>query len=557
MSITSVELDEAIEKCKIGRFHNILFVICGLNFMMDAIEINLQPFLVNCVGFEWKLSAGEMASIGSAVYGGCFIGCFVWGVIGDKFGRRFTYLAAAGLIALAGFASAATTSVTSLVLIRSVVGFGIGGAHVPFDLLAELTPRTEHATFLTSVEYFFTLGAVFVSFLAWLFLQAFGWRTLVALTAVPISVAAIVSLFILPESPRWLLIKGRQKEAIQVLKTFLNSTIQVPQTEERDHLVSIDSTQCNDRQNTSTFSCPTKDHRVISESSSIVCDVPEKHAPVHSIPLDSDESLFGYFNLLYANRSLLRLTIPLWTTWLCFGITYYGVILYIANIYSVHQSLKFETSTCSFDYSSILLSCLSEFLGITLAIMGAARWNQMRAQIYFYVLAGIFALLLGLIHSILPTKENIGLLLVSFFARISVMAACTLTWAVTPALIPTQFRSFGHALCVAFSKVGGIVSPFLIYLSLSVSPEVSYIIIGIVIAALNFIAAISLYYISNQNLTSDSLNIDKKESVPHKTGDSIDMLHESKLSSNFTRSQRRNGHEYEMVQSPISSDLYA
>jgi hypothetical protein len=489
--LTAQELDDAIERCKISWFHYVLLVICGLNFMVDSMEISLLPYLVNCVGVEWNLTTEQKASIGGAVYAGCVVGCFIWGAIGDKFGRRWTYLAAASLIAIAGFASAAATSFTSLLLIRVIVGFGIGGAHVPFDLLAEFTPQRFHNTFLTSVEYFYTIGSVFVSTLAWLLLEQYGWRCLTALTAVPILVATLFSIFFLPESPRWLLVKGRMEEASQVVRTSLKSSFSSIRTEEEDFVE-----ECS---------------QPLEESNSVI------HKPAtchdHNYPdlgggKEKDGSVHGYIQRLYADGELRTRTMLLWSIWFSFGVTYYGIVLYIANIYSYSSENRGtgNEAQCSFDYSSIILNALSEFFGTTIAVAGAARWNHIRAQLGFYVVAGVSAVFLGLMHSVAKASMthdssdsspmSVTILLLSFLARISIMSASTLTWTMTPPMIPTQYRSFGHALCVALSKIGAIVSPYLIYLSAGSSGALPDLVVSGVIAFLNFWAALALYYLS-------------------------------------------------------------
>lgn len=515
--LTAQELDDAIERCKISWFHYVLLVICGLNFMVDSMEISLLPYLVNCVGVEWNLTTEQKASIGGAVYAGCVVGCFIWGAIGDKFGRRWTYLAAASLIAVAGFASAAATSFTSLLLIRVVVGFGIGGAHVPFDLLAEFTPRRFHDTFLTSVEYFYTIGSVFVSTLAWLLLEQYGWRCLTALTAVPILVATLFSIFFLPESPRWLFVKGRIEEASQVIRNSLKSSFSSIRTEEED--------------------CVEESSQPLEESDSVI------HKPVtchdHSHPdlgevKEKDGSVHSYIQRLYADGELRTRTILLWSIWFSFGVTYYGIVLYIANIYSYGSDSRGtgNAAQCSFDYSSIILNSLSEFFGTTIAVAGATRWNHIRAQLVFYVVAGISAVLLGVMHSVakasvMHDSSNFSpiafiVLLLSFLARISIMSASTLTWTMTPPMIPTQYRSFGHALCVALSKIGAIVSPYLIYLSAGSSGAIPDLVVSCIIAFLNLWAALALYYLSTVSVIADTSS-DEPSSKDEKSSSDSDV----------------------------------
>lgn len=62
------------------------------------------------------------------------------------------------LISAAGLASGVSPSYSFLVVCRAIVGFGVGGAVVPFDLLAEFLPNKHRGTFLIYIEGFWTIG---------------------------------------------------------------------------------------------------------------------------------------------------------------------------------------------------------------------------------------------------------------------------------------------------------------------------------------------------------------------------------------------------------------
>jgi MFS family permease len=144
----NLTLDEALSKNKVGIFQYRLLLMCGFAFMADGLEVNLLTFLSTCAGDEWGLSDQQKASITGVVFAGILIGSLFWGIFADRYGRKLTFLLACGLISVAGFLSGAATNFAMLIFFRAIVGFGIGGANIPFDLLAEFLPTSHRGSFL-------------------------------------------------------------------------------------------------------------------------------------------------------------------------------------------------------------------------------------------------------------------------------------------------------------------------------------------------------------------------------------------------------------------------
>lgn len=107
------------------------------------------------------------------------------------------------VIIVAGFFSGLAPNYPSLLVLRTLCGFGVGGSTVPFDLLAEFLPNSHRGRFLIYIEYFWTIGSIFVAGMAWLLLSQSGWRVLTMITAIPVAIALIWSIIVLPESPRY------------------------------------------------------------------------------------------------------------------------------------------------------------------------------------------------------------------------------------------------------------------------------------------------------------------------------------------------------------------
>ena len=73
----------------------------------------------------------------SSVFLGMLVGSLFWGALSDSFGRRPVFLSSAAVIAVAGTVSALAVDVYSMMFCRFMVGVGVGGFTIPFDIAAE------------------------------------------------------------------------------------------------------------------------------------------------------------------------------------------------------------------------------------------------------------------------------------------------------------------------------------------------------------------------------------------------------------------------------------
>jgi MFS family permease len=99
------------------------------------------------------------------------------------------------------------------VFFRTMVGFGIAGAHVAYTLFLEFLAPKHRGSWLTILEIFWTIGSLFLAGMAWVILpSSIGWRGLVIVAALPL--ALLLPLYpLVSESPHWLLATGQAAQA--------------------------------------------------------------------------------------------------------------------------------------------------------------------------------------------------------------------------------------------------------------------------------------------------------------------------------------------------------
>ena len=131
-----ITVDDAVELIGFGKFQLIALVATGMCFCADSMETALLGFLSIAVSAEWGLTSMQAATITGVVFFGELVGALVFGSLGDKIGRRPTFLMAALLITFSGAATALAPNYHVLLIVRFIVGFGVGGLIVPFDIFA-------------------------------------------------------------------------------------------------------------------------------------------------------------------------------------------------------------------------------------------------------------------------------------------------------------------------------------------------------------------------------------------------------------------------------------
>ncbi len=166
--------------------------------------------------------------VGSALIG-CFVGAIIAGPLSIKIGRKNSLIISAILFTISAWGSGLPAmlpeSVSLLVFFRLIGGLGIGVASMNAPMyIAEIAPAKKRGNLVTYYQLAVVIG-FFVVFLATYFIGSglteaenlqFGWRRMFWSELIP-SLSFLLLLFIVPKSPRWLALKGRNEESLSVL----------------------------------------------------------------------------------------------------------------------------------------------------------------------------------------------------------------------------------------------------------------------------------------------------------------------------------------------------
>src|SRR5271166_6185583 len=190
--------------------------IGGLLFGFDTAVINGAIVFLK---HQFALSDSQTEFGASSLLLGCVFGASLAAFTSDRFGRKKSLLAAAALFTVSSIGAALPRNITEFVLARLMGGLAIGLASTLSPLyIAEISPPRIRGR-LVSVNQLAIVTGILLSYSVNYGLTGAGpenWRWMCASAAVP-SACFLLALLFVPESPRWLVQKGRENEAEHVL----------------------------------------------------------------------------------------------------------------------------------------------------------------------------------------------------------------------------------------------------------------------------------------------------------------------------------------------------
>jgi len=186
----------------------------GLLFGYDTGVISgAELFIKN----DFTLSTFALEVIVSGVLAGAATGALAGGRLADKFGRRKLLIATAIIFAAGAILCTVANSANTLIVGRIIVGLGIGlsSGTVPV-YISEVSPANARGWQVSLFQLAITVGILLAYVVDYAFAKIEGWRWMFGLAVVPAAIFALGMIY-LPESPRWLAMKGHRDKAREVL----------------------------------------------------------------------------------------------------------------------------------------------------------------------------------------------------------------------------------------------------------------------------------------------------------------------------------------------------
>jgi MFS family permease len=209
-----------------SRFHRLVVVALGITWILDGLEVTLAGSVAAALQTSprLQLTAEQVGLTGSAYLAGAVLGSLFFGHLTDRLGRKKLFNVTLGVYLVATAATAFSWDFYSFLLFRFLTGAGIGGEYSAINsAIQELIPARLRGRIDLAINGSFWIGAAGGALLSVWLLDPnvldpdMGWRLAFASGAL----LGLVILFLrrfLPESPRWLMIHGKPREAEGVVE---------------------------------------------------------------------------------------------------------------------------------------------------------------------------------------------------------------------------------------------------------------------------------------------------------------------------------------------------
>jgi MFS transporter, SP family, arabinose:H+ symporter len=207
-------------------------LIVALGGFLMGFDVSVVSGVVRFVEVEFELGPLQLGWVVSSLSLTAAAGMLASGPLSDRLGRRPVLQIGAVLFAVSAIASAMAPDYVTLVFARMLGGFGVGAALIVAPMyIAEMAPPASRGRFVSLNQLNIVVGisaAFFSNYLiltlgesgaVWteaLRLGEWNWRWMLGIEALP-AVVYLLALSLVPESPRWLVMRGREAEATEIL----------------------------------------------------------------------------------------------------------------------------------------------------------------------------------------------------------------------------------------------------------------------------------------------------------------------------------------------------
>src|ERR1700681_376619 len=301
-------------------------IIVGVATFFDAFDALAIASILPVIAPLWKLSPHQIGLMISAGFAGQLLCALLFGWVAERHGRMTAMIWSIALFAAMSLVCAFAWDYNSLLVFRTIQGIGLGGeVPVAAVFISELARAQGRGRFVLLYELVFPIGLVAAALVGLWVVPHLGWQYMFVIGALP-AFLALALRRLLPESPRWLAVRGRHAEA-EAAMTLIETETQ--------------------------------------KATGAPLPPPQ---PVVST-LDKPASWADLFGPLY-----LRRTLVVWVIWFATYFVNYGLATWMPTLYSTLFHLPVATALRYQLFTNLITLCASFSCAMLIDLTGRRRW---------------------------------------------------------------------------------------------------------------------------------------------------------------------------------------
>jgi MFS transporter, AAHS family, 4-hydroxybenzoate transporter len=227
--MNELNISRLVDAARLRPFHFWLAFWCLLAMMADGFDLLNASIAGPALIKDWGINRAALGPVFSASLAGFFVGAPFFGYLGDRFGRRLAIISALIFIGVTTFACAFATNLQELLWLRFLSGLGLGGV-LPnvIALNAEFTPKRLRATMLVIIAMGISLGGAVPGLVGVTLMPHYGWPVIFVVGGVIPFVIGLCMLFAIPDSIKFMVLRGGRDEAVTRLIHKFDPDLTVP-----------------------------------------------------------------------------------------------------------------------------------------------------------------------------------------------------------------------------------------------------------------------------------------------------------------------------------------
>ena len=208
---------EAVRLFKsLNREQRNTFVACFLGWALDALDFFLVTFVLVPIGHDFGQTIPKVAFAITLTLMMRPVGAFIFGILGDKFGRRIPLMADIIFYSVMELLTAFAPNFTVFLILRALFGIGMGGEWgLGASLAMESLPTQARGLFSGILQQGYAAGYLLAALVYWIVFPHFGWRGLFIAGALPAFLVIYIRARV-PESPVWQRARAQQQPRLKM-----------------------------------------------------------------------------------------------------------------------------------------------------------------------------------------------------------------------------------------------------------------------------------------------------------------------------------------------------